>query len=129
MDVLTFSPSQPPLRLVTGRLGEDGRVSEVDAGVEVQVGPGRDLVAGQDEVLLTVARHLGTVRPQPTISVLTVCLQSPLSSLQSSPECLLHESLEVGSGGQCVGRHGLPLGGEMLDDLLVDFLLDLRPGG
>ena len=65
MDVLTFSSSQPPLRLVAVWLGEDGRVSEVNAGVQVQVGPGRDLVARQDKVLLAVARHLGAVRPQP----------------------------------------------------------------
>ena len=49
-----------------GGLGEDGRVSEVDAGVEVDVGPGGNLVARQDNVLLTVARHLRTVRPQPS---------------------------------------------------------------
>ena len=65
MDILSLAPSQPSLRLVAGRLGEDGRVSEVNAGVQVQVGPGRDLVARQDQVLLAVARHLCSVRPQP----------------------------------------------------------------
>ena len=66
MDVLGLPASQPPLRLVRGGLGEEGRVSEVDAGVEVDVGPGGNLVARQDNVLLTVARHLRTVRPQPS---------------------------------------------------------------
>ena len=64
MDVLSLAPSQPSLRLVAGWLGEDGRVSEVDAGVEIQVGPGRDLVAGENKVLLTVAGHFCSVRPQ-----------------------------------------------------------------
>ena len=65
MDVLSLPASQPTLRLVRGGLGEEGRVSEVDAGVEVEVGAGGDLVARQDNVLLTVAGHLRTVRPQP----------------------------------------------------------------
>ena len=65
MDLLTPTVSQPPLWEVGVRVGEDFWVSEVDAGVEVEVGAGGDLVARQDNVLLTVAGHLRTVRPQP----------------------------------------------------------------
>ena len=55
---------QPALGLVGVGGGEEGGVAEVDAGVEVEVGPGRHLVPGQHQVLLAVAGHLRAVRPQ-----------------------------------------------------------------
>ena len=64
MDLLALPSPQPPLRLVNIWPGEQVGVSEVDAGVEVQVGPGWDLVAGEDKILLAVAGHFCSVRPQ-----------------------------------------------------------------
>ena len=45
MDLLPLSPSQPALWLVEVWAGEDVAVPEVDAGVEVQVGTGWNVVA------------------------------------------------------------------------------------
>ena len=64
MDLLTPTVSQPPLWEVGVRVGEDFRVSEVDAGVEIEMCSGGDVVPGQHEVLLTVPGYLRSVRPQ-----------------------------------------------------------------
>ena len=64
MDLLALPSPQPPLRLVNIWPGEQVGVPEVDAGVEVQVGPCRDVVARQCDVLLAVTRHLGAIGPQ-----------------------------------------------------------------
>ena len=45
MDLLTPAVTQPPLREVEVRLREDVWVSEVDAGVEVKMGSGGDVVS------------------------------------------------------------------------------------
>ena len=52
MDVVTLSAPQPPLGPVLVGLGKQARVPEVDARVEVDMGPGRDVVAAQPRVLV-----------------------------------------------------------------------------
>lgn len=45
VNLLTSAITKPPLRKVNVRVREDGRVSEVDAGVEVKMSSGRNVVS------------------------------------------------------------------------------------
>ena len=45
MNLLTSSVTKPSLRKMSVGVREDGRVSEVDTGVEVKMGSGRNVVS------------------------------------------------------------------------------------